>query len=208
MREPWLWDLSCWYRIYWLAPIWGKGVGLVPYVQSVLPSSCMSMWLYVFIYLFCRENATGSGLGHFLLKLAQSCSLCETFRETPPGRCRFPQLPVLTSSSLCTVSWSTGHWGSCNKIPQVGQVQATQVYFSALDALSPRSRSHHGCVLVTVYWWQPSSWFIAGNFCPCPRAGDPPGTTVMTGPSFRSGELSPLFRIPEGLLPNSLLFGS
>ena len=45
----------------------------------------MSVWLYVLIYLFCRENATGSGLGRFLLKLAQSCSLCETFRETPPG---------------------------------------------------------------------------------------------------------------------------
>lgn len=49
----------------------------------------------------------GSGLSRFLLKLAQSCSLCETFRETPLGRCRLPQLPVVTSSLLCMVSWSS-----------------------------------------------------------------------------------------------------
>ena len=33
-------------------------MGLVPYVQSVLPSSCISVWLYVFIYIFCRKNDT------------------------------------------------------------------------------------------------------------------------------------------------------
>ena len=58
MEKPWLRDLRCWYRIYWLASIWGQGMGLVPYVQSVLPSSCISVWLYVFIYIFCRKNDT------------------------------------------------------------------------------------------------------------------------------------------------------
>lgn len=89
-------------------------------------------------------------------------------------------------------------------------METTQVYFSAPDTLSPRSRRsrcHHGCVLVTVYWWQPSSWFIAGNFSLCPGARDLSGTTFMKGHSFHSGELYPLFRIPEGLLPNSLIFG-
>ena len=31
-------------------------MGLVPYVQSVLPSSRISVWLYGFLYIFCREN--------------------------------------------------------------------------------------------------------------------------------------------------------
>ena len=67
-----------------------------------------------------RKGAQGCGLGHFLLELEQSCSLCETCREVPLGPCRLPQLLGVTSSLLCMVSWSSGHWSSYNKLPQMG----------------------------------------------------------------------------------------
>ena len=78
-------------------------MGLVPYVQSVLPSSRISVWLYVFIYIFCREN---DPVAYPLLIVFRNIGTHEISQALSIMNVSIMQFTDLEMNSFCLGIWS------------------------------------------------------------------------------------------------------
>ena len=97
-------------------------------------------------------------------------SLCKNLPRDSSVPCRLPHFPVVTSSELRKIGWG-GVWvhsGCCNQVLQTRWlIDHRNSFLTVLKAGSLGSRWQCDRVLVTFFWWEPSTWFRASTFSLC-----------------------------------------